>query len=254
MKKCSEIDSLYADIQKQIETLEEYKKSVITEAVTKGLNPDVEMKDSGIEWVGKIPAHWKIGCIKRFCMFKTGKTPSTSNKDWFDGELKWFTPCDFSEKYNLTDSERTLSLKAKENNVVSIIPENTVMIVGIGGTAGKIGLTIEECSCNQQITALISKDIFYKYLMYWMISNAKFLKDTAMYTTLPILNNQTIGDYLLICPSNILEQKEIANHLDAKCTEIDGAIAEKKEQLSTLEQYKKSIIYEYVTGKKEAKA
>ena len=250
-EKCAEIDKV---IEKTKATIEEYKKlkqSVITQAVTKGIRPNRPMKDSGIEWIGDIPADWNRTVIKRFCNLKTGSTPSTRNTEWFDGDLNWFTPGDFNENYTLYYSERNLSQKAKDDDVATIIPIDTVMIVGIGGTAGKIGITSCECSCNQQITALISEEIDARYLMYWMITNSKFLKETALYTTLPILNNQTIGEYVLIVPGNKNEQKDIASYLDKKCSEIDELISKKTSLLTELESYKKSLIYEYVTGKKE---
>ena len=87
--------------------------------------------------------------------------------------------------------------------------------------------------------------------MYWMIANTKYLKETALFTTLPIINNQTIGSYPIIVPSDLSEQQEIADYLDSKCAEIDRLIAAKEQLLTELESYKKSVIYEYVTGKKE---
>ena len=209
------------------------------------------MKNSGISWIGEIPSTWLSGTIKRFCTFKTGTTPSTNNPEWFDGDLKWYTPGDFNDKYILNESNRTLSQKAQEMGVATIIPKNSTLLVGIGATAGKIGFNQEVCSCNQQITALIpSVKITPKYLMYWMISNTKFLRETAMFTTLPILNNRTIGEYTLICPSDTAEQKTIVDFLDEKCAKIDASIELKYRQLEELNHYKKSIIYEYVTGKK----
>ena len=190
--------------------------------------------------------------MKRFCRFQTGSTPSTNNPQWFDGNLDWFTPSDFNEKCFLSNSIRKLSKKAKEDGVATLIEPNTVMIIGIGGTAGKIGFTTSECSCNQQITAVKpNNELLSKYLMYWMISNTKILKDTALYTTLPIINNQTIGEFLLIMPETISEQSEIVAYLDEKTAAIDSLIQKKEQLITELEAYKKSLIYEYVTGKKE---
>ncbi len=103
-RKCSQIDTTIARQQEVIEKLKAYKLSVITEAVTKGLNPDVPMKDSGVEWIGQIPKHWKIAKLKNYCHLKTGITPSTSNAEWFDGDVQWFTPGDFDESYYLVIS------------------------------------------------------------------------------------------------------------------------------------------------------
>ena len=141
---------------------------------------------------------------------------------------------------------------AKDNGVATIIPSDTVMIIGIGGTSGKIGYTTYECSCNQQITAIIADEaIVPRFLMYWMIANSKRLKETALYTTLPILNNQTIGQYRLLVPEAVQEQIEIAEYLDSKCLQIDSIIEKKISIIAELEPLKKSLINEYVTGKKE---
>ena len=210
-----------------------------------------EMKDSGIEWIGEIPKSWTVAKLKNYCELKTGSTPSTSEMEWFDGDIKWYTPGDFSENYYLGQSSRTLSQKAKDDNVATIIPKNTVMIVGIGATAGKIGFTKEECSCNQQITALKTKKMDASYLMYWMIANTKFLRETAMFTTLPILNNQTIGNYIVVAPSDIKEEQEIAEFLDIKSEQIESKIRNTYSIINKLLAYKKSLIYEVVTGKKE---
>lgn len=251
-EQCTKIDSIIEKIKATVEEYKRLKQAIITQAVTKGIRGDRPMKDSGIGWIGEIPADWHISRLKRYCSLKTGSTPSTANAEWFNGDLDWFTPGDFGDNYYLVNSQRKLTKKAKEDEVAVIIPSNTVLIIGIGGTAGKIGVTESECSCNQQITALLTKKVHYRYLMYWMIANTTFLKETALYTTLPILNNETIGKYLFITPSSYAEQIEIANYLDKRCAEIDALIAKKTTLLDELENYKRSIIYEYVTGKKEA--
>ena len=250
--QCTYIDSVIEKTRAAIEEYKKLKQSVITQAVTKGIRPNREMKDSGIEWIGEIPKKWICTIMKRFCRFQTGSTPSTNNPQWFDGNLDWFTPSDFNEKCFLSNSIRKLSKKAKEDGVATLIEPNTVMIIGIGGTAGKIGFTTSECSCNQQITAVKpNNELLSKYLMYWMISNTKILKDTALYTTLPIINNQTIGEFLLIMPETISEQSEIVAYLDEKTAAIDSLVQKKQQLITELEAYKKSLIYEYVTGKKE---
>ena len=138
-----------------------------------------------------------------------------------------------------------------ESSVAVVVPANTVMIICIGATAGKVGLADVECSFNQQITALLTNSLNPKFLMYWMIANTKFIRETALFTTLPILNNQTIGDYLLLFPANEDEEKQIVDFLDEKCNKIDSTITARENVINKLSEYKKSLIYEVVTGKKE---
>lgn len=230
-KKITEIDNVIEKTKQTIDDYKLYKQTIITKAVTKGLDEKVEMKDSGIKWIGKVPLTWKVERIKDIASLKTGTTPNTSNQEWFDGDLNWFTPGDFHEDYVMKKSARKLSLKAKEENVATIIPEDTTLIIGIGGTAGKIGYVEEECSCNQQITAIISNKVYNKYIMYWMIANTKFLKETALYTTLPIINNDTLGKYIFLNPKNIDEEIMIVNYLDKKCNELDVLIKSKENLL-----------------------
>ena len=205
-----------------------------------------KMRDSGIPWIGEVPEWWKVGKIKQFCILKTGKTPNTQNKDMFDGPLNWYTPADFSDTYALSNASRTLSQKAEKSNDVVIIPPNSVMMIGIGGTAGKVGLTCERCSCNQQITAIIANKMFYKYLMYYMVGNVETLKGIASYTTLPILNNQIIGNYPILIPEQE-EQHRIADFLDSKCSEIDTLIENLRARMESAKEYKKAVITEAVT-------
>jgi restriction endonuclease S subunit len=206
-----------------------------------------EMKDSGIEWIGEIPKEWERGHLKYYTQIKTGGTPSTSNQVWFDGDVLWFTPGDF-DKILLSDSKRKLSKLAVLFRIANLFPANTTMIVGIGGTAGKVGYTINESYCNQQITALINKPNTHpKYITYLMFCFSDVLKDNALYTTLPILNNQFVGDFSICIPKKLSEQEKIANFLDSKCSEIDATAEDIQKEISLLEDYKKSVITEAVT-------
>ena len=248
--ECAEIDAVLEKTRASIEEYKKLKQAVITQAVTKGIRGDRPMKDSGIEWIGEIPAEWEIKRVKNICSLKTGSTPSTGNAEWFNGDLLWFTPGDFNEKFVLSSSNRTLNRTAEKDGVATIIPANSVLVVCIGGTAGKVGYTNYGCSCNQQITALCKSNIMPKLLMYDVNAGMPFLRNTTMFTTLPILNNQAIGDLVLPIPREE-EQLSIIEYLDEKCAGIDALIAKKQQYLTEIENYKKSLIYEYVTGKKE---
>ncbi len=206
-----------------------------------------KMKDSGVEWIGEIPEEWKVRKLRRYAYLKTGSTPSTKNKEVFEGDFNWFTPSDFNESLILNKSSRNLNKSFIKENIAPIFPLNCILIVGIGATVGKLGFTTGESSSNQQITAIIPKKcINPKYLLYMMLASIDVIKDTALFTTLPILNNQTLGNTIILILSKD-EQTQIANYLDTKCTTIDQTIEKQKQVIEKLKEYKQSIITEAVT-------
>ena len=249
-EKCGEIDATIAKQKESIEKLKAYKQSLISETVTKGLDKSAPLKSSGIEWIGDIPAHWEVCKIKNHCNLKTGSTPSSKDLSMFDGTENWFTPSDFTENYMLKNSLRRLNAKVFDQNLVPIFPPLSVLIVGIGATTGKVGFTTSKSSSNQQITAIIpkNKNIFPKFLLFWMIANTKMIRETALFTTLPILNNDTLGNATLLIPP-YKEQLELASYIENKNIEIDVIINKKQNIIQKLDAYKKSLIFECVTGK-----
>lgn len=246
-QKTAEIDKLIEETEKSIELLEEYRNAVISEAVTKGLDPDVPMKDSGIDWIGEIPEHWEKARIKDFAMLITGHTPPSERTDFFGGEVLWFTPGDLNNSI-VTHSERTITSEAIEERVSPLYPKDTTLIVGIGATAGKVGYSEIECSSNQQITSIHSEIINNKYLFYWLMAFEDVIRKLALYTTLPILNNSFLGSLLVFMPS-IEEQRNIVRYLDERISEFESNMNDKRELIKLLKDYRKSLISEAVTGK-----
>ena len=252
--KCAEIDKVVEQTRATIEEYKKLKQAIITEAVTKGVRGPRRMKPSGVEWIGDIPEEWRVGRIKDFAQLQTGATPSTSCPHYFNGEIPWFTPGDFSESFEVTVSQRTLSKQAEDEKQAVILPPQTPLLVGIGASAGKVSFSQVKCSCNQQVTALIECSANPKLLTYILEAGRVYLRDTAAFTTLPIINNQTLGYFKIAVPTCVAEQQEIATYLDTKCAEIDLIIEKKEQLIEELGSYKKSLIYEYVTGKKEVTA
>ncbi len=250
-KKCGEIDEMVSLQEKIVEELKAYKQSVITEAVCKGLNPDVPMKDSGIDWIGEIPSHWYSCRLKNVVSLKTGTTPNGFDFQTEDTTIPWYTPTDITEDGNvISTSERTLNHSVVIEEGLSLFPAYSLMFVGIGASAGKIGYTLCEGYSNQQITALIPYNCVSKFIFYYLIADRKRLRDNAFYTTLPIINNAYLSQEKIVYPT-IEEQHAIVEYLDEKCKEVDTLIAVKQSKIEALKEYKKSIIYEYITGKKE---
>ena len=249
-RKCAEVDEMIALQEQIIEELKAYKQSVITEAVTKGLNPAAPMRDSGIEWIGQIPEHWSTKRLKNIFRLKTGTTPDGFDIVNEDSEIiPWFTPSDISDDCcELHQSER--KLYKSEVGKIELFPKGSLMFVGIGASAGKLGYSHISGYSNQQITALIPDNCNGKYYYYFLIADRKRLRDNAFFTTLPIINNGYLSQNKVVYPPTT-EQQAIADYLDEKCADIDSLIQTKQSKIDSLKEYKKSIIYEYVTGKRE---
>lgn len=254
-QKCEDIDAVYVEIEKQIETLEEYKKSIITEAVTKGLDPDVEMKDSGIEWVGMIPKNWNISRLKYELETSMKYGASEAGVEYSDDLPRYIRITDITND-NRLKTEGKLSLTEKQANGY-MLEKDTVLFARSGGTVGKTFLYKPEYGkaafAGYLISAIPDKEKMQaEWLYYFSLSNAYWDWANQIFTQATI---QNIGadkySNLPIPIPSIDIQNAIVNYLNKKCAEIDDIITDKKKQLKILEQYKKSLIYEYVTGKKE---
>lgn len=243
-QKCSEIDSLSADIQSQIDVLEEYKKSVITEAVTKGLNPDVEMKDSGIKWIGMIPAHWDVDKGKYFLRYLQKPVRET------DDVITCFRDGEVTLRTNRREDGFTISLKEIGYQGIDV---GDLVVHGMDGFAGAIGISDSRGKASPVLNVLDS-DHNKRYLMYYLRSMAYNGVFIALATGIRVRTCDTGWNKLRELPYTLPPKKEqdaIANFIDTRCAEVDAVIADKRAQLETLAEYKKSLIYEYVTGKKE---
>ncbi|HAI92278.1 MAG TPA: hypothetical protein DCM21_07080 [Butyrivibrio sp.] len=247
--KCAEIDALHTDIEKQIETLEEYKKSIITEAVTKGLDPDVEMKDSGIEWVGMIPKHWNVTKFKYICSVKTNLVNVKKYQ-----EYPQISPDNIEKDSGILLNYSTVA----EAGVISdnhLFFKGQILYSKIRPKLNKVTIAPFNGLCSADMYPIETNENTM-FVMY-MILSQYFLNQVSLVTEdrvkMPKINQEELGVIKIVLPDNINEQEKIVLYLHQKCQDISKAIEEKKEQLETLEQYKKSLIYEYVTGKKEVK-
>ena len=250
--KCAEIDIMLSKTRSSIEEYKKLKQAVITQAVTKGVRGEREMKDSGVEWIGEIPKTWAICPLKRLATIQTGSTPSkTSSENFYSSNTgtPWIKPDSLGSSFSI---EKTTEFLTEEGcSVARILPSNTVYVGCIGSRIGNCGYSLIPCACNQQINALIFNDrMYWKYGWYLTVFQEKQYMLLANGNVIQIINSTTQGNIPCIVPS-IPEQKEISDYLDAKCAEIDRLIAKKEQLVKELESYKKSLIYEVVTGKRE---
>ena len=245
----SEIDKAIAMQQKMIDLLNERKQIIIQNAVTKGLDENVEMKESGVEWIGRIPKHWEVLKLKRCAIIKTGTTPPTSNLKYFEnGDIPWFTPGDINDM-NLHLSSKTITKKAIEDNVGRLFPAKSIYFVGIGATVGKVASCDFEASSNQQINAIMCNDrLDYKFATYCLLMEQRIIRETTNFVTLPILNQSSTGLINIVVPPKS-EQQQIVTYLDSKMQRFDTAITNCQRQITLLQERKQIIINEVVTGK-----
>lgn len=228
-KKCGEIDEAITLQEEFIEELKAYKQSVITEAVTRGLNPNVKFKDSGIDWIGKIPGKWGRIKLKYYISIKSGdaiETDLLSDQGQYPvyggGELIGYT-----NKFNSSKDD--------------------LLIGRVGARCGCI--TMPLCESWATDNALILKTTLCLTYMYYLLIGCDLNRQNTSNAQPLITSTKIKNTDIPVPPLN--EQHQIADYLDNKCSEIDGLIAIKQQKIEELKDYKKSIIYEYVTGKKE---
>jgi type I restriction enzyme S subunit len=252
--KCAEIDSILEKTRASIEDYKRLKQSVITEAVTKGIRDDRPMKDSGMEWIGEIPAEWEMSTLGRVSnSVRNGYVGPT--RDLFVEEgIRYIQSLHIKEgiidfyrqEYYVPEDWASKRPKIKTNNLLIVQT----------GDIGQVALVKEEyndCNCHALIIVDLNENLVIPlYLSYYLRSHVgkELLLQTKTGALLPHLNSGRVVFTEIILPS-VAEQQEITSYLDDKCAAINSLIASKEALIAELEAYKKSIIYEYVTGKRE---
>lgn len=246
--ECAEIDAVLEKTRASIEEYKKLKQAVITQAVTKGVRGDRPMKDSGIEWIGEIPAEWDVlNLVAHTSML----TPMRDRPENLDGPIPWVRIEDFEGKY-IESSKAGLgvSMKTVKEMNLKVYPVGTILCTS-SCIMGKCAIVSRELVSNQRFIGIIPDRTTDKtYLYYLMTSNAErmnFLSTGALQANL----SRSAFEHLKVQFPPYSEQQEIVAYLDDKCEKIDALIARKQQYLTEIENYKKSLIYEYVTGKKE---
>ncbi|MDO5150750.1 MAG: restriction endonuclease subunit S [Oscillospiraceae bacterium] len=249
--KCTKIDSIIEKQEKVIEKLKEYKLSVITEAVTKGLNPDVKMKDSGVEWIGEIPEHWSFQKLKYATQIMRGKFNHRprNDPDYYDGEYPFVQTGDVARALKFIDSY-SQTLNGLGYSVSKEFPKGSICMT-IAANVGDVAvLNFNACFPDSVVGFVPTSKTYWNYLYYTLSAMKQQLTRNAIISTQLNLNIEIIKEeYIPIAP--LQEQHQIADYLDKKCSAIDKSIEQKQAIIEKLKEYKKSLIYEVVTGKRE---
>ena len=256
-KECARIDSIAADLEKQIALLQQYKKSLITETVTKGLDKFVPMKDSGVEFFGKIPAHWKVSKTKYVADISIGLvTTMTANYVDEDG-VPLIRNSNIRTNHIDDNGMVYLSKEFAKANIGRALHKGDIVTVHTGdvGTSAIINETYHMSHGFATIISRLKTKTVNNQFLCWLYNSEIFKEMSIAYSTgdgRQNLNLYDFVDFYILIPT-LKEQMEIVNWLNLKCTEIDNFIENKQQQLLLIQQHKKSLIYEYVTGKKRVK-
>lgn len=255
-EKCSAIDSTIALQEKIIDELKAYKQSIITETVTKGLNPNAKMKDSGIQWIGQVPENWEVKRIKQVAELWgrigfRGYKSEDLNKDGIGAiTLSPSNMKDFVMDYTKVTY---LSWEKYEESPEIQIQNGDILLVKTGSSYGKACYVTDlprEATINPQILRVVPL-VDGKYLCYYMQTSCfkHEIEGGVVGGTIPTISQEKINNIFLTTPP-LSEQRAIASYLDEKCADIDELISVRQKKIDALKEYKKSLIYEYVTGKK----
>lgn len=256
-KESAQIDSIAADLEKQIALLQQYKKSLITETVTKGLDKSVPMKDSGVEWIGEVPEHWEISRVRHLASLCSGATPSKDVLSYWEGNIPWVSSQEVKSDI-IKDTSLHISEEAINSCSTQLMPAGTLVMVvrsGILQHTIPVALLGVPATINQDIKAFQFNHLMLPaYFKYYIQGENDALLSVIIKdkTTVESVDNQLLLSLKIMVPP-IEEQKAIVAFLNYKCGYIDKILNDKQEQLNLLMQHKKSLIYEYVTGKKRVK-
>lgn len=242
--KCAEIDALTADIQTQIDTLEQYKRSVITETVTKGLNPDAEMKDSGVFYMAPMNASWQLTKIGYIC--------TKLSRSFVPEDIALI--CSNKGKVQVRADDLT-GIMVSDDNAMQGIRTGDIAIHGMDTWHGAIALSEFDGKITRVVHVCDSTED-KRFIVYYMQHLAfqgvyKLISNGVRGNTSDFRSWDKVRDIWIAIPKTRQEQKEICDYLDRQCNAVEEVISTKKQQLEVLTDYKKSLIFEYVTGKKE---
>lgn len=253
-EKCTRIDGVVSTLETQISTLERYHASVIHEAVTRGLDLTAPTKPSGVDWIGEIPKSWESNRMRYLASMESGATPSKDNLSFWEGTTPWVSSMEVKQSV-LQDTSLHISKEAIESCSTRILPKGTLVMVvrsGILQHTIPVALLGKPMAINQDVKAFTFNDsMAAKYFYYFVKGNNDNLLKTLLKDKSTVDNiNQEYLKSLLIPVPPIEEQIRIVNYLDARTAAIDAVLDTKRKQLDVLKRRRKSLIYEYVTGKR----
>lgn len=239
-------------LNKMIELLKEKRQAIITHAVTKGLDPNVPMKDSGVEWIGNVSERWSVTKIIYYSKLKTGGTPKREVvKYWENGTINWMSSGEINKNI-IFDIDEKITKLGYENSNASLLPINSVMIAlnGQGKTKGSVGILKIQSTCNQSLAAFITEEryLHYRFLYYHLKSKYQLLRGLVGDNLRDGLSLALLRTLYIPLPK-LEEQKRICDYLDQETSTIDSLTFKFQKMTDLLKEYRSTLISAAVTGK-----
>lgn len=253
-KKCGEIDKAVATQEKRVELLKELRQNIITQAVTRGINPNAPLKDSGVEWIGEVPEHWEVDRLKTLCRTIRNGYVGPTRDLYVDDGIPYIQSVHIKDGDILFEREEYYVTKDWADKHPKIYKGDIVVVQT--GDIGQIALVtnkFDKCNCHALIILSINNNVISsEYLSLYLRSHIgkELMLQTKTGALLPHLNSTQIGDTTTIVPP-LSEQQEIVSYIESQTVRLDKSIEKAEHQIELLQELKQSIITEVVTGKRK---
>ena len=248
-RETARIDALVAKKERLIELLQEKRTALITQAVAKGLDPDVPMKDSGVEWLGEVPGHWEVMKATRLFEIGSGTTPPTDYAKYYGGDIAWITTSELRESVVMSTKKTVTREALKAFSTLNVYPEGSVAVAMYGATIGRIGVLGTEAAVNQACCVFSRPNgIDVWFWFYWLQHRRSYLISLGYGGGQPNLSQDLLKAIRVPIPP-LPEQRTIAAFLDRETAKIDALVAKIRKVIDLLKEQRTALISAAVTGK-----
>ncbi len=249
-KKTAQLDKVKALLEEQIQKLKDYRASLIYEAVTKGLDKTVPVKDSGIDWIGQVPQGWGVKAIKYiFDEIGSGSTPKSDNEIFYDGDINWIQSGDLYQTDTVMSVSKTISYQGfKSTSALKIYQPPFVALAMYGASVGNVAVSYIDACVNQAVVVMLGTSEKVRFGKYAIEASKNNLVFSAQGGTQPNISQNLIKNWSIPQPKNE-EQEQIVDFLDKKTVQIEKLIQIKNQQIENVNKQRQTLIYDYVTGK-----
>lgn len=250
-QKTTEIDELIADKEELLKLYEEEKTALINQAVTKGIDPNVKMKDSGIDWLGEIPEHWESVSLKWVSKIYSGGTPSRKRLDfWENGTIPWLNSGTVNQFF-ITEPSEYITIDGLNKSSAKWIPEGSILIAlaGQGKTKGMVAQVMFKSTCNQSMGIIVPNEkVINRFLLYYLKNNYQNIRNLGGGDKRDGINLEMVGG-IYIPLLSLKEQQSIVNYIESETARLDDKINNTEKLIELLKEYREALISEVVTGK-----